>query len=107
MEELRRALTPSRTVTCHHCNTLVEVEKRWCHGCGREMEEKADTLEQRVDEVRARLEEDDKDRDALFTLGAYLAVNDQLQEALDVLNKLTRLHRNIRGCGGLRPGCSI
>ncbi len=97
LEELQRVLSPSRTVKCPHCGTTVEVEKRWCHGCGRELEGKAETLEQRVDLARLRLEEDSKDADALFTMGAYFAVNGQYEEAIEALNKLSALEEGYPG----------
>ncbi len=97
LEELRRVLSPSSTVTCPHCATSVEVEKRWCHGCGREVKGKVETLEQRVDLARARLEEDGKDVDALFTMGVYFAVNGQYEEAIEALNKLSALEEEYPG----------
>lgn len=91
LEQLRRELSPGRTVLCRHCNTLVEVKERWCYGCGREIQKGVRTLEQRAGHSRARLQRDERDRDALFTLGAYLALQGQEPEALELLNELSKL----------------
>lgn len=101
-ERLQDELSPSTMAICPACNTLVSVEKEWCHGCGRKMEEKVETLERRADFARARLQEDEEDRDALFTLGAYLAIKGQHQEALEALNKLGLLEREYPGLWWLR-----
>ncbi len=102
LEELRRALNPSMTVLCPHCNTLVEVDKEWCHGCGRKMEEEVETLEQKVDLARAKLKEDEEDKDALFTMGAYLAVNGEHEGALETLNRLSILDQRYPGLWWLK-----
>ncbi|MEE9237628.1 MAG: hypothetical protein V3U52_07555, partial [Thermoplasmata archaeon] len=85
-KDLREELIPQTTAICPVCNTLIGVEKKWCHGCGREMKEKVEPLERQVKSARARLQSDEEDRDALFTMGAYFAVMGQHQEALMVLN---------------------
>lgn len=102
LEQLRRELTPARTVTCPVCNTLLEVEATFCYGCGQELKEKLETLEQRIEAARARLDQDEKDPDALFTLGAYLATTGQLQEAIDALNRLTMVDQAYPGLWWLK-----
>ncbi len=61
-----------------------------------------ETLEERLGQARARLEENEEDKDALFTLGAYLTVKEQHQEALEVLNRLTVLDFNYPGLWWLK-----
>jgi tetratricopeptide (TPR) repeat protein len=102
LEQLRRELSPSSTVTCPDCNTLLEVEAAYCYGCGREMKEKLKTLEQRIETARSRLEENERDTDALFTIGAYLATNGQLDEAIEVLNRLTMVDQAYPGLWWLK-----
>ena len=91
LEQLRKELSPSKTVVCRHCHTLVEVGEKWCYGCGREMRAGGRTLEQRAAHSRARLQRNERDRDALFTLGAYLALQGQHPEALELLNRLSKV----------------
>lgn len=91
LEQLRRELSPRVTVTCPECNTLLEVGDAWCHGCGQEVREEGESLEERVGLARARLKEDGDDADALFTLAAHLAVSGQHEEALEHLIRLTAL----------------
>ncbi len=102
LEELRRVLSPPSTVVCPHCDTVVEVERRWCHGCGREVKGKVESLEQRVDLARARLKEDSKDGDALFTMGVYYAVNGRYEEAMEALDKLSTLEEQYPGLSWLK-----
>ncbi len=89
LEQLRRELSPRETVTCPECHTLLEVGDPWCHGCGQEMREGGESLEERVGLARARLKEDEDDADALFTLAAHLAVRGHHEEALEHLIRLT------------------
>ncbi|MEE9591972.1 MAG: tetratricopeptide repeat protein [Thermoplasmata archaeon] len=91
VDQLRQELTPHQTVTCPYCNTLMEAEEPWCAGCGRELQASAQTLEERVVHARERLEEDEDDPDALFTVAAHLAVSGQHEEALEYLIRLTAL----------------
>lgn len=39
----------------------------------------------------SQVQRDGEERDALFTLGAYLALQGQYEEALEVLNQLSKL----------------
>ncbi len=96
-EQLRQERMPSETIVCPHCSTLLGAEATSCYGCGHEVEEKGETLEMRIREARARLEKDEKDPDALLTMAAYLVVNDQPEEALEILNRLTIQDENYPG----------
>ena len=102
LEQLRKELGPSKTVVCRHCNTLVEVGEKWCYGCGREMRTGGRTLEQRAAHSRARLQRNERDRDALFTLGAYLALQGQHPEALELLHRLSKLDSKYPGLWWLK-----
>ncbi|MFQ5987126.1 MAG: tetratricopeptide repeat protein [Thermoplasmata archaeon] len=102
LEQLRRELSPASTVICRHCNTLVEVKERWCYGCGREIQKGGRTLEQRAGHSRARLQRNERDRDALFTLGAYHALRGQHPEAMEVLNELSKLDPEYPGLWWLK-----
>ncbi|MFQ5986013.1 MAG: tetratricopeptide repeat protein, partial [Thermoplasmata archaeon] len=83
-------------------HTLVEVAAKWCYGCGREMRTGGRTLEQRAGHSQARLERDERDRDALFTLGAYLALQGQPLEAQELLHRLTKLDPRYPGLWWLK-----
>jgi tetratricopeptide (TPR) repeat protein len=102
LEQLRRELSTSSTITCPTCNTLLEMDAAYCYGCGLEITGKFETLEQRIEVAKSRLEENEGDSDALFTLGAYLAVEGQLQEALEVLNRLTMVEQTYPGLWWLK-----
>jgi tetratricopeptide (TPR) repeat protein len=102
LEQLRKELSPSKTVVCRHCNTLVEIAEKLCYGCGREMRTGGRTLEQRAAHSRARLQRDERDRDALFTLGSYLALQGQHPEALELLHRLTKLDPKYPGLWWLK-----
>ena len=102
LEQLRKELSPSKTVVCRHCNTLVEVGEKLCYGCGREMRSGGRTLEQRAAHSRARLQRNERDRDALFTLGSYLALQGQHPEALELLHRLTKLDPKYPGLWWLK-----
>lgn len=102
LEQLRKELSPSETIVCRHCHTLVEVGERWCYACGREMRTGGRTLEQRAGHSRAKLERDKRDRDALFTLGAYLALQGQHPEALELLNRLSKVDPTYPGLWWLK-----
>ncbi|MFQ5986585.1 MAG: hypothetical protein ACE5KQ_04445 [Thermoplasmata archaeon] len=91
LDQLRRELSPRRTVTCPDCNTLLEVGDAWCFGCGREVTESHQSLEERVVLARMSLAENEDDLDALFTLAAHLAVSGEHEEALEYLIRLTAL----------------
>ncbi|MEE9237597.1 MAG: hypothetical protein V3U52_07400, partial [Thermoplasmata archaeon] len=58
--------------------------------------------ERQVKSARARLQSDEEDRDALFTMGAYFAVMGQHQEALMVLNELGALDQEYPGLWWLK-----
>ncbi len=102
LEQLREELTPSTAVICPVCNTLVGVEKKWCHGCGREMKEEVEPLERQVKSARARLRKNGEDRDALFTMGACFAIKGQHEEALEALNELGALDEEYPGLWWLK-----
>ncbi len=102
MEELQRELNPSSTTTCPTCNTLLEVEAEYCYGCGQEVKEKLETLDQRMDLARTRLKTDEDDPDALFTLAAYRAVSGDHQEAMEALHKLSRIDNKYPGLWWLK-----
>jgi len=102
LEQLRKELSPSKTVVCRHCNTLVEVGEKFCYGCGREMRSGGRTLEQRAAHSRARLQRNERDRDALFTLGSYLALQSQHPEALELLHRLAQLDPKYPGLWWLK-----
>ena len=102
LEQLRKELGSAKTVICRHCNTLVEVGEKWCYGCGREMRSGGRTLEQRAAHSRARLQRNERDRDALFTLGSYLALQGQHPEALELLHRLTKLDPKYPGLWWLK-----
>ncbi|MEE9164484.1 MAG: tetratricopeptide repeat protein [Thermoplasmata archaeon] len=77
--------------TCPHCETALEPETGNCPGCGRSVLGQGEALEAKVTRALAILDLDENDTDALFTLGAYLLLDDKVQEALDTLNRLTLL----------------
>ncbi len=102
LEELRRELNPSSTTTCPGCNTLLEVDTKWCYGCGREVTEKLETLDQRMDLARSKLEVDETDADALFAMAAFDAVSGDPQAALEILHKLSKVDGNYPGLWWLK-----
>ncbi|MFQ5985800.1 MAG: tetratricopeptide repeat protein [Thermoplasmata archaeon] len=89
------AATLSETL-CPHCGTQLAGTAVYCYGCGRGLTEGAD-LDERVERAKGALAENERDRDALFTLGAHLAAAGEAQEAIEILNKLTMLDPHFPG----------
>ncbi len=83
-------------ILCPHCGTRLTDTAVYCYGCGRGLTEGAD-LEERVERARGVLAANERDRDALFTVGAHLAVAGEAEEALEFLNKLTMLDPHYPG----------
>ncbi|MEE9197350.1 MAG: hypothetical protein V3U45_04335 [bacterium] len=77
-------------ILCPHCGTQLGDTSVYCYGCGRGLTEGAD-LDERVERARGALAVNERDRDALFTVGAHLAAAGEAQEALETLNKLSML----------------
>lgn len=104
--QLERELASRETVACPACGTEVEAEEPWCFGCGQELRESAESfdqaLERRLQTARTRLAEDEEDRDALFTLGAYQTLQEELPDALATLNRLTLLDADYPGLWWLK-----
>ncbi|MFQ6012542.1 MAG: hypothetical protein ACE5LS_02735 [Thermoplasmata archaeon] len=89
------APTPSE-ILCPHCGTRLERNAVYCYGCGRGLTEGPD-LEERVARAKGVLGENERDREALFTVGAHLAAAGEAEEAIEVLNKLTLLDPHYPG----------
>lgn len=89
--DVGRAGTGTRSkVLCPHCGTELLNTAVYCYGCGRGVSEGVD-LDERVERARGRLADNERDRDALFTVGAHLAATGEGDEAIEVLNKLSML----------------
>ncbi len=86
----------SSEILCPHCGAQLMDTAVYCYGCGRGLTEGAD-LDERVERARGALAANERDRDALFTVGAHLAVGGEAQEALGILNKLTMLDPHYPG----------
>ncbi|MEE9174511.1 MAG: tetratricopeptide repeat protein [Thermoplasmata archaeon] len=89
------AATPSE-ILCPHCGTQLNDTAIYCYGCGRGLTEGADLYE-RVERAKGALAENERDGDALFTMGAHLAAAGEATEALEVLNKLSMLDPHYPG----------
>ncbi len=83
-------------ILCPHCGAQLMDTAVYCYGCGRGLTEGAD-LHERVERARGALAANERDRDALFTVGAHFAVGGDAQEALEILNKLTMLDPHYPG----------
>ncbi len=83
-------------VLCPHCGNLLVDSAVYCYGCGRGLAE-GDELEERVERAKGALASNERDRDALFTVGAHLAAGGEAQEAIEILNKLTLLDPHYPG----------
>ena len=83
-------------VLCPHCGTQLVDTAVFCFGCGRGLTEGAD-LDERVERARGALAANERDRDALFTVGAHLAAAGEAQEAIEVLNNLTMVDPDYPG----------
>ncbi len=83
-------------ILCPHCGTQLTDTAIYCYGCGRGLSEGAD-LDERVERARGVLAANERDRDALFTVGAHFAAAGEAQEALETLNKLTMLDPHYPG----------
>ncbi len=87
----------SRNGTCPYCGTTLEPETGNCPECSRSVLERGEALEEKVTRALATLDSDENDKDALFTLGAYLLLEGKAQEALETLNRLTLLDLDYPG----------
>ncbi len=83
-------------VLCPHCGARLINTAVYCFGCGRGLSE-GDDLEERVERAQGALAVNERDRDALFTVGAHLAAGGEAQEAIEILNKLTMLDPHYPG----------
>jgi tetratricopeptide (TPR) repeat protein len=88
--------TASSEILCPRCGTELADTAVYCFGCGRGLTEGAD-LDERIGRAQGALAENERDRDALFTVGAHLAAAGEAQEAIEVLNKLTMLDPHYPG----------
>ncbi|MCJ2531288.1 MAG: hypothetical protein LN413_03080 [Candidatus Thermoplasmatota archaeon] len=86
----------SSEILCPHCGLQLKDTMVYCYGCGRGLTEGAD-LDERVERAKGALAENERDRDALFTVGAHLAAAGEATEAIEVLNKLTLLDPHYPG----------
>ncbi len=86
----------SSEVLCPHCGTQLIDTAVYCYGCGRGLAD-GDALEERVERAKGALAVNQRDRDALFTVGAHLAAAGKAQEAIETLNKLTMLDPHYPG----------
>lgn len=87
---------PRAGILCPHCGIELKATAVYCYGCGRGLTEGAD-LDERVERARGVLARNERDRDALFTVGAHLAAAGEATEAIEVLNKLTLLDPDYPG----------
>ncbi|MDX1534357.1 MAG: tetratricopeptide repeat protein, partial [Thermoplasmata archaeon] len=83
-------------ILCPHCGTRLTGTAVYCYGCGRGLTEGSD-LDERIERAKGALEANERDRDALFTVGAHLAAAGEAQQAIEILNKLTMLDPHYPG----------
>jgi tetratricopeptide (TPR) repeat protein len=83
-------------ILCPHCGNQLAETAVYCYGCGRGLTEGAD-LEERVERAKGALAANERDRDALFTIGANLAAAGKAKEAIETLNKLTMVDPHYPG----------
>ncbi len=95
-EQLVQELRPSETIVCPFCSTFLGATAIKCFACGRNVD-KVETLEERIDRAKARLERDEDDQDALLTMAAYLVLNERPEEALEMLNRLSLVDEHYPG----------
>ncbi|MFQ5919189.1 MAG: tetratricopeptide repeat protein [Thermoplasmata archaeon] len=87
---------PISEILCPHCGSQLAETAVYCYGCGRGLTEGVD-LEERVERAKGALAANERDRDALFTVGAHLAAAGEAKEAIEILNKLTMLDPHYPG----------
>lgn len=74
-------------VVCPHCGTVPEGEAIYCFGCSQDLTEIAGYIKE-VERAKAALEQNARNQNAPFIVGAHRAVADEEQEAIEMLNSL-------------------